>query len=113
MRSTDDVGGNAAPAISAVTTSTGPGAPERASATTASRPAAFTRASTSSMRAPSASIRRPAAGAPRPLPSASAPAVAPATLNEPVSARSSSTIASPLIPIGRRASSEAPNSRAT
>ena len=113
MRSTDDAGGNAAPAISAVTTSAGLGAPARASPTTASRPAALTTASTSSMRAPSASISRPAAGAPSPLPSASAPAVAPATPNEPVSARSSSTIASPLIPIGRRASSEAPNRRPT
>ena len=65
------------------------------------------------MRGPSESISRAVSGAQSPLPSASAPAAAPAAPNEPVSALTSSTIASPLIPIGSRASSDAANRRPT
>ena len=89
------------------------GAPARASAMTASSAAAQPAASASSARGPRVSISRAVNGAPSPLPSASAPEAAPAAPNEPVSAWTSSTIASPLMPIGSRATSDAANSRAT
>ena len=51
---------------------------------------------------PRRSIRRPCSGAPIALPRASAPAHRPAEANEPVTSRTKSRIARPLIPIGIR-----------
>ena len=110
-RSTAPAVGKAAPQTSAVAMIAAPGAPVCPRTTSAISPAAWTTAWTSITRGPSRSINRPPSGAPKPVPSASAPAAAPARPNEPVSARSSSTSASPLMPIGSRAGSEAAISR--
>ena len=75
-------------------------------------PAAFAAASGTSTRAPRRSTSRPMNGAPTPVPSASAPATAPGTANDPVCSRRNRTTASPLMPIGRRATSAAANSPA-
>ena len=54
------------------------------------------------MATPRRSIRRPWKGAPAALPSASAPVQTPAAANEPVTSRTYSSVARPLIPIGSR-----------
>ena len=68
---------------------------------------------TSTRRAPMRSTSRPTNGAPRPDPAASEPDTAPAIANEPVCSRRNRTIASALIPIGNRESSEEATSAPT